>query len=86
MEQTTDKKLDAINSMAGQVAFAISQLKAAKKQRTSDYDERIRILSNFFSALLTKRTDSQQLELFKLDDALTPQLAKFIRTPCAGLD
>jgi len=84
--ETPESKLEAINSLAGQATFAISQIAAAKKQRVSDYDERIRLLRDFIGSLLTKRTDTQQLELFKSDEALTPQLAKFIRQPCSGLD
>ena len=79
-------KLDSINNLAGQAIFAVSQISAAKKQRVSDYDERIRLLRDLISSLLTKRTNSQQLEMFDIEAALTPALSRFINNPTAGLD
>ena len=44
------------------------------------------MLRDFIGGLLTKRTDTQQLDLFDPENCLTPQLAKFIANPTAGLD
>jgi len=82
----TEQKLNAINNLAGQAIFAVSQISAAKKQRVSDYDERIRLLRDFIGSLLTKRTDTQQLDLFDADACLTPALSRFISNPTAGLE
>jgi hypothetical protein len=65
---------------------AIRRLIAAKKQRVSEYDERLRKLKSYSEALYLKREDSSQMELVKEDEVLTPDLAKLLEAPLRGLD
>lgn len=64
---------------------AIRVLDAAKRQRVSEYDERLRKVRGFAEVLFIKQTDEQQ-ELFKPDEILSPDLEKLMSAPLRGLD
>lgn len=59
-------------------------LTAAKKQRVSEYDERLRKLRDFSEVLAVKQIDKQD-ELFAINDILTPELRDLIDKPLQGL-
>ena len=65
---------------------ALRQLKRAKKQRTADYDERIRKVQSFADQLYIKSVDKQQRELFKPAEVLSQELDDLLDAPLAGLD
>lgn len=65
---------------------AIRRIYAAKKQRVSEYDERLRKLKALGESLYLKREDGAQAEMFNEEDVLTPDLAKLLDAPLRGLD
>jgi len=82
----TDQTMADAAEISLRALRAISQLTAAKKQRVSDYDERLRILRALLQDLLVKTTDTQQLEMFDAKSTLTPLLERYLTNPTAGLD
>ncbi len=64
---------------------ALRQLLSAKRTATSEYDERIRKIRGFMEALFVKRSDPQQLELFKEGELLSPEIDELISNPLRGL-
>lgn len=83
--KTTDKLLWLLEQGA-KVDTAIRKITAAKKGRVSEYDERLRKLKDYSESLYLKREDSEQTELFKAADLLTPDLEKLLDAPLRGLD
>lgn len=65
--------------------LATSEITAAKKERVSGYDERLRKLSQLTDALLIKQIDSQS-ELFDPKEILSPELEQLLASPLHGLD
>lgn len=65
---------------------AIRKIIAAKKARVSEYDERLRKLKAYSESLYLKREDQEQAEMFKIEEMLTPDLAKLLEAPLSGLD
>ena len=65
--------------------LAISEIEAAKKQRVSGYDERLRKLNALTDVLLIKQLDDQ-VELFDPKEILNPELSNLLESPLHGLD
>lgn len=65
--------------------LAMSEISAARKERISGYDERLRKLEDFTDALLIKSVDAQE-ELFKPSELLSTDLEKLLDAPLHGLD
>ena len=63
---------------------AICLLVTAKKQRVSEYDERLRKLRDLMEVLRIKSID-QQIELFNPDEIMSPELIKLLDDPTRGL-
>ena len=63
---------------------AVRLLVSAKKQRVSEYDERLRKLRDLMEVLRIKSID-QQIELFNPDEIMSPELIKLIDDPTRGL-
>lgn len=83
--KTADKLLWLLEQGA-KADTAIRKITAAKKGRVSEYDERLRKLKSYSESLYLKREDSEQTELFKAEDLLTPDLSKLLEAPLRGLD
>jgi hypothetical protein len=64
---------------------AFQALRAAKRTRVAEYDERLRLLEHFRATLLIKAMDGQQ-ELFNRDEILSPRITKLMDAPLQGLD
>ena len=64
---------------------ALLTLEAAKKQATSSYDRRTRMIEQLQKALFVKETDEAQTELFEPSDFLTPELKTILEDPVGGL-
>ncbi len=82
------KSLDKTSWISAQylkAGLAISEIEAAKKQRVSGYDERLRKLNALTDVLLIKQLDDQS-ELFDPKEILNPELAKLLESPLHGLD
>lgn len=65
---------------------AIRTLQSAKKQVTSEYDERLRKLKDFAEVLFIKQADDGQEEMFDAKELLSPELDKLLAAPLHGLD
>ena len=65
--------------------LAISELSAAKKERVSGFDERLRKLNAFTDILLIKQIDTQE-EMFSPKEILSPDLEKLLTSPLHGLE
>lgn len=85
MKNATEKTLWLLEQGA-LVDTAIRKITAAKKGRVSEYDERLRKLKAYGESLYLKREDQEQVEMFKVDELLTPDLAKLLEAPLRGLD
>jgi hypothetical protein len=83
--ETAEKKIEWLKSQLWRIDAARRQLVSAKKQRVSEYDERLRKLRDFSDALYVKSTDEQQLDLFVEDELLTPALDRLLNNPLQGL-
>lgn len=66
--------------------LSIDKLKQAKRQRSSDYDERIRKLANFQKQLGVIFEGEDQMEMFKPEQVLTPEIKRFLLNPTDGID
>ena len=64
---------------------ALLVIEAAKKQATSSYDRRTRIIEQLQKALFVKEGDEGQTELFQPDSFLTPELRSILEAPLNGL-
>lgn len=64
---------------------AMRLLRSAKKQRVSEYDERLRKLKDFADILFVKQTDDQQ-ELFNEVELLSEELKALIAAPLSGIE
>lgn len=64
---------------------AQTSLSAAKKQRVSEYDERLRELKGFAQRLQVIGNDSQQGELFDAAELLSPRIQRLLDSPTRGL-
>lgn len=82
MKETKTAWISAHYLKAG---LAISEIEAAKKQRVSGYDERLRKLNALTDVLLVKQLDTQD-ELFDPKEILNPDLQKLLDAPLHGLD
>ena len=80
------KSLDWIKDNRCKADDAIRSLQAAKKQRCSEYDERLRKLKDFAEVLFIKQTDQAQDEMFDPKDILAPDLVEILESPLHGLD
>ena len=78
-------KLTWISGKHTRACLAIKELSAAKKERVSGYDERLRKLNGLADVLLIKLVD-QQDELFDPKEILSPDLEKLLNAPLHGLD
>lgn len=65
---------------------AIRALQAAKKQVTSEYDERLRKLKDFAEILFIKQADEAQGEMFDMKELLPADLESLLSAPLHGLD
>ncbi len=63
---------------------AVRLLVSAKKQRVSEYDERLRKLRDFAEVLFIKQIDTQG-ELFEPSRILSPDLQQLLDAPTQGL-
>lgn len=63
---------------------AVRLLVSAKKQRVSEYDERLRKLRDFAEVLFIKQIDAQG-ELFEPERILSPELRTLLDAPTRGL-
>jgi hypothetical protein len=63
---------------------AVCLLVSAKKQRVSEYDERLRKLRDLQEELRMKSIDPQ-IELFNPDEIMSPELHKLLTDPTRGL-
>jgi hypothetical protein len=81
----TPDKTDWISAHYLKAGLAISEIEAAKKQRVSGYDERLRKLNALTDVLLVKQLDTQN-ELFDPKEILNPDLQKLLEAPLHGLD
>jgi len=63
---------------------AVRLLVSAKKQRVSEYDERLRKLRDFAEVLFIKQIDAQG-ELFEPERILSPDLRELLDAPTRGL-
>jgi len=63
---------------------AVCLLVSAKKQRVSEYDERLRKLRDLQEELRIKNIDPQ-VELFNPDEIMSPELLQLLRDPTRGL-
>ena len=68
----------------GRTWDAIHILASAKKEITSEYDARLRILKDLEQKLFIRK-DDKQAEMFELDDLLPPNVAKLLESPTHGL-
>lgn len=68
-----------------QCSDAIAKIDAAKREAVKAYDSRLRKLHAFSEALMVKANDSAQLEMFKVDECLTPELKELLAAPLGGL-
>ena len=66
-------------------SLAIREIEAAKKQRVSGYDERLRKLTKLTDVLLVKQLDEQE-DLFDPKEILNPEITKLLESPLHGLD
>ena len=64
---------------------AIRTVEAARKQRVSEYDERLRKLRHFAEELFLKCADGQ-LDLLDPSTVLSPELDKLLNDPLKGLE
>lgn len=78
-------KTEWISSHYLKAGLAISEIEAAKKQRVSGYDERLRKLNALTDVLLIKQLDEQE-ELFDPKEILNPELQSLLESPLHGLD
>lgn len=79
------EKTQWISAQYLKAGLAISEIEAAKKQRVSGYDERLRKLNALTDVLLIKQLD-EQTELFDPKEILNPELQKLLDSPLHGLD
>lgn len=63
---------------------AVCLLVSAKKQRVSEYDERLRKLRDLQEVLRIKNIDPQD-ELFNPDEIMSPELHSLLTDPTRGL-
>jgi hypothetical protein len=80
-----ESKTAWISAQYLKAGLAISEIEAARKQRCSGYDERLRKLNALTSVLLIKQLD-EQVELFDPKEILNPELQKLLESPLHGLD
>jgi hypothetical protein len=78
-------KTEWISAQYLKAGLAISEIEAAKKQRVSGYDERLRKLNALTDVLLIKQLD-EQVEMFDTKEILNPDLQKLLDSPLHGLD
>lgn len=81
-----DQKLEWIKDQHFRADLAKRAIITAKKQRNSEYDERIRKLRDYQDALFVKSADEQQLELLNPENFLDPSLELLLSAPLRGLD
>jgi hypothetical protein len=77
---------DWIHSHHTAAISAVDTIKAASRATHSSYATRVRILELFARNLRAKIADRDQLELFDPDAILTPEVARFLAHPLAGLE
>lgn len=65
---------------------AIRALQAAKKQATSEFDERLRKIKDFAEILYIKQADETQGEMFDMKELLPAELENLLSAPLHGLD
>lgn len=82
----TEDKEGWLKDQLARVEIAERKLVSAKKQRVSEFDERLRMLSQFRDGIFIKLTDSQQQELFSPEEMLSPALDKLLAAPLRGLE
>lgn len=82
----TEESLGWIKDQLCRADSAERLLLSAKRQKVSEYDERLRKIRSFTDSLFVKRTDAQQLELFQPQDILTSDLEKLLAAPLRGLE
>ncbi len=64
---------------------ALLVIEAAKKQATSSYDRRTRLIEGLQKALFVKESDDGQTEMFEPTSFLTPELRQILEDPVDGL-
>ncbi len=83
---STPKQTEWIRDNRCKADDAIRTLHSAKKQRVSEYDERLRKLKDFAEILFIKQTDAQQTEIFDPKIVLSPDISNLLDSPLQGLD
>jgi phosphopantetheine adenylyltransferase len=83
---TTAERKQWLSETGWRAICATHTLIQAKRQRVSDYEERIRELKKFVETIRNHQTDLQQLEMFEPDGLLDKHHRKLIETPLAGLE
>lgn len=78
-------KTEWISRQYLRTGLAVSEITAAKKQRVSSYDERLRKLNQLTEVLLVKQVDAQD-EMFDPKEILSPELESLLNAPLNGLD
>lgn len=83
---TTEQRKSWLMQEYFMASGAINTLSKEKKQRVSEYDERIRKLQHYTAQIYIKSQDLQQLELFDMEGFRTPELKKLMDDPTHGLN
>lgn len=84
--QSSERKRRWLSDQSMRIVVARRALIAAKKQRVSEYDERLRKLRDLEDCLVVKHTDEQQLEMFVEAEVLTQSLDRLLANPLHGLE
>ena len=75
-----------VNTQRIRADDALRKIRAHRKQKLSDIDGRARQIKAFADSLYTKSADSQQLDLLKPEEALSPELDKLLDAPLRGIE
>ena len=82
-----EDKTDWIMAHRCKADDAIRTLQSAKKQQTSEYDERLRKVKAFAEILFIKQTEGDgQGEMFDVNELLPGDLKQLLEVPLHGLD
>lgn len=74
-----------LTSQLWRATNAVRTLSALRKEKTSEIDERLRLIKEFQDSLFVKGTDSQQAELFDPAEMLPPAIERVLSAPSRGL-
>jgi hypothetical protein len=80
-DMSTEEKKRWIEHTQCAAHDGVDLLRKAKRERTAEYDECIRELSNFIETLRVTKIDGQQFELFEPANLINPELKKLLADP-----